>query len=268
MIVQGSSSHTARKEFEIEGLTKMRLMQFKNRHFRYQTIICADVFSGTGSNEIGGEIIDGSPIKLLNGYSRSNNTERDFLFWFSDVRPRACEMLEHLIATKFTHNNLKVSVTPSLASDAINVLGNALQQMPEAFLYLILDPNGPKDFPKNEVEDLLSSFPRRVDVVSYISATTINRCIGARNKAGMDFKGWLGQIENFDQGFVSALTLNDRSGWIRKPTLGDAQRWTMLPTFGCMKPHNEWNKQGFVDLESEEGKNVIKYYCGDIGNKD
>lgn len=264
---QGVSNHTPRKEFEIEGVTCMRLRQFKNQHFKYPTILCADVFSGTGSNEVGGEIIDGSPIRLLNGYQKARNTSRNFGFWFSDVRQSACDRLGGLISDRFG-DSLNIQIEPMLASDAVNLIGNYLHRHPELFLYLILDPNGPKDFPKNEVEDMLRAFPRRVDVISYISATTINRCIGARNKAGLDFKGWLGQIENFDEGFVSSLTTGNRSGWIRKPILGDTQRWTMLPTFGCMTPHNDWNKQGFVDLSSEEGRDVVKYYCGNISNGD
>ena len=252
---------------EIEGVTCMRLNQFKNQYFKYPIILCADVFSGTGSNEVSGEIIDGSPVRLLNGYLKAKNFHRNFAFWFSDVRTSACDSLRKLVCDRFG-NGLKVQIEPRLASDAINDIANHLHKYPEIFLYLILDPNGPKDFPKNEVEDMLRAFPRRVDVISYISATTINRCIGARNKAGMDFKGWLGQIENFDEGFVASLSSNNRSGWIRKPVMGDPQRWTMLPTFGCMTPHNDWNKQGFVDLKSEEGRDVVKYYCGDIINGD
>jgi hypothetical protein len=261
MIFQGSSGQTARKEFEIEGVTHMRLTQFKSRHFRHPTIIVADVFSGTGTNEVGEEIVYGSPIRILNGYTRARNSSKDVVFWFSDVRGSACDMLRALINNRFGDLQ-NLTVEKAMASDSINMLGEMLHRFPDIFLYLVLDPNGPKDFPKHEVEDLLNAFSRRVDVVAYISATAINRCIGARNKAGLEFKGWLGQIENFDQGFVSSLIANNRDGWIRKPAYGDPQKWTMLPTFGCMIPRNDWNKQGFVGLKTEEGREAVEYYCG------
>lgn len=241
----------------------MRLHQFKSPYFRYQHVICADVFSGTGSNEVGGEIIEGSPMRLLNAYHKTNNRVKNFHWWFSDIRVSACRALEMLIKDKF---GMQVNARNLSAAEAINTLGETLAVHRDVFLYLVLDPNGPKDFPKIEMEYLLKEFPRRIDVVPYISATTINRCIGARNKAGLDFKGWLGQIEDFDSGFIASLTTNNRKGWIRKPAIGDPQRWTMIPTFGCMTPRNDWNRQGFVSLDSSEGQDVVKYYCGGIGN--
>lgn len=264
-VIQGSSGLTPRKEFEIQSLTTLRLRQFKNQYFRYPRVLCADVFSGSGSNEVGGEIIDGSPIRILNGYQAAKNFRR-FCFLFSDVRKQACELLTALVASKFPKLNVPIGIEQLLASDAINLIGNIMDKNPDLFLYLVLDPNGPKDFPKREVEDLLAAFSKRTDVIAYISATTINRCIGARNKAGMDFGGWLGQIEDFDSGFVAAMTSGNRNGWIRMPIKGDRQKWTMLPTFGCMTPRNDWNKQGFVDLKSDEGRDAVKYYCGDIKN--
>lgn len=262
-IIQGSSAHTKRKEFEIEGVSHMRFKQFKNRFFRYRHVLCADVFCGTGINEVGGEIIEGSPMRLLRAYSRSENNGRFFHFWFSDIRTQACEALRMLVEQKY---GLKAEIHPYAASAAINVIGDILHQNPGVFLFLILDPNGPKDFPKNEVQSLLSAYSKRVDVIPYISATTINRCIGARNKAGMDFRGWLGQIENFDEGFVSSLVEHNRRGWIRKPIKADRQRWTMLPTFGCMEPRNDWSKQGYVKLNSLEGVDAVKFYCGEVNS--
>lgn len=265
---QGVSQHTERKEFEIEGVAYMRTNQFKCQHFRYRHVIFADVFCGSGKNTINAEyVVDGSPLRLLNGFFRAKKQEilpYSFNFWFSDIRKSACHALERRIEERF---NLSAPAFPMEASSAINSLGDMLHAKPEAFLFLILDPNGPKDFPKYETQDLLSSFPGRIDVIPYISATTINRCLNARNKAGRDFKGWLGEIENFDEGFVAALSGGNRFGWIRKPIPGDRQRWTMIPTFGCFEPRNSWEKQGYVKLNSNEGKEVVKFYCGETNNE-
>lgn len=261
-IFQGSSHHTARKEFEIEGVSCMRFNQFKNKFFKYPRILCADVFCGTGTNEVGGEIIDGSPVRLLNGYHKAQNQRLDFGFWFSDIRQAACDKLNDLLQETRPGSNCQIHAMP--ASQSIVELRYILSQDLGLFLFLILDPNGPKDFPRNEVIDLLRAFPRRVDIIPYISATTINRCIGARNRAGYTFKGWLGEIENFDRGFVSELSSNGRKGWIRQPIQNDPQRWTMLPTFGCMMPKHNWKKQGFVEIHSEEGAAAINHYCGGL----
>lgn len=265
---QGASQFTERKEFEIEGVSYMRATQFKNKHFRFRQVIFADVFCGSGKNTINAEyIVDGSPLRLLSGFARANNSgilPYSYNFWFSDIRQSACAALEKRIKERF---DIPAYTFAMEASTAINTLGDTLNSKPDSFLFLIIDPNGPKDFPKYEVQDLLASFPGRIDVIPYISATTINRCLNARNKAGRDFKGWLGEIENFDEGFVSALSSNKRFGWIRKPIPGDRQRWTMIPTFGCFEPRNSWEKQGYVKLNSAEGKEIVKFYCGGNGNE-
>ena len=263
---QGVSKMTERKEQEIQGLSYMRFLQYKHITFSKMRMVCADVFCGSGSNNLPGydEVIDGSPIRILNGHAKANNTERKFTFWFSDIRKAACEQLDKLIQE--IKYNVKYYVKPVSASDAINILGEKLHKEKDIFLYLVLDPNGPKDFPKLEVEHLIRAFPRRLDIIPNISATTLNRCIGARNKAGMDFKGWLKEIPNFDEGFVSNLVSNGRSGWIRKPIQGDKQRWVIIPTFGVLPPKHDWKKQGFVKINSAEGKDAIQYYCGSYGN--
>jgi len=268
-LFQGSSNHTERKEFEIESVTSMRVNQYKNKYFKHRHVLFADVFCGAGVNAIGDEIVDGSPVRLLNGYLKSATPNLPFNsgFWFSDIRSEACEKLSRLINARFPDLPKEPQIRAMSAADAINHIGNVLTRHKDVFVFLILDPNGPKDFPKIETEHLLSAFSKQIDVIPYISATTINRCLQARNKAGRDFDWWISGIENFDSGFVSALTQNGRKGWIRKPIPGDKFRWTMLPTFGCIAPKNDWNKQGYVDIKSSEGQEAIKIYCGGTHGK-
>ena len=257
---QGSSQNTVKKEFEIQGISRMRFTQFKNPYFNFSNVICADVFCGRGTNEIGGEIVDGSPIKLTKGFKKANNKKLKTHFWFSDIRKNACDALEKIIDKDIGAEAIKIK--PMDAKDAVNYLAEVLRKVQDCYLILVLDPNGPKDFPKEEVKDLISAFHNRIDIVPYISATSINRCVNARKKAKMDFKGWLGEIENFDEGFVSCLTNKNRSGWIRAPLKGDPQYWTMIPTFGRFTPRNGWETQGYYKINSEEGKQAIKFYCG------
>ncbi len=260
MLIQGNSVHTPRKELEIGGIAWMRLTQFKSEYFKYQEVVCADVFCGTGRNDVQGEIVDGSPLRIMNAYRRSCNNNVNFKFWFSDILPEACATLRTLIPPQ---SNL--SIKTMAAADALNALGNYLHKHPFTLLFLVLDPNGPKDFPRQEAIHLLNQYSPRIDIIPYISATTINRCIGARDKGGITFKGWLGSIENFDEGFVSMLVKHGRMGWIREPIQGDKQHWTILPTYGHFFPKSDWSKQGLVDVISDRGRKAIEFYNGNMG---
>lgn len=258
---QGSSQLTPRKEFEIFGLSKMRLNQFKSDYFGHEEIICADVFCGTGRNVLDGIVVDGSPIKMIDGVVSASNEKVKTSFFFSDIRQEACDALSEIVKAKY---RISLPIKKLQASDAINRIGEYMTKNRGSYLFLILDPNGPKDFPKNEVCDLIRAFPARLDITPYISATAINRQLGARNKAGYQLKSWIGEIENFDDGFVKCMTSYNRDGWIRTPVNGDRWRWTMLPTFGKFFPRNDWKKQGYCAINSEDGKKAIKYYCGDF----
>lgn len=272
---QGASAHTKRKEFEIGGITTMRMKMFKTKFFKYRKILLADVFCGSGINEFCGEIVDGSPIKLLDGffgaygafetkYLFADHYNRQSSFWFSDVRGDACDSLKRLVQAKY---GLDIYPQRMFAKDAINHIGELMHKNKDMYLFLILDPNGPKDFPANEIEDMLKIFSKRMDIIPYISATTINRCIQAREKGGMNFGyGYLQYIQDFSSGFVKKIASGGRFGWIRDQIPGDPQRWTLMPTFGCLKPRNNWEKQGYYDMNSPKGQLIIEHYCGGVKN--
>ena len=262
---QGASKMTKAKEEGIKGVTSMRINQFKCKWFKseYRKVIIADIFCGRGKNTVQDEEIMGSPVQILQAYYSANNAKLhglDFDFWFSDIKKSSCESLEQYLEYLF---GVRRSVNQMLASDAVNHLGNILSKDKSAYLLLVVDPNGPKDFPKQELEHLIRAFPNRVDVAPYISATTVNRCIGA-NRAGRDFSDWwIGGIENLNEGFIQSLTFGGkRNGWIRQPIQGDKFKWTLIPTFGCMKPKFDWSKNGYVEINSLEGKKAIATYCG------
>ena len=265
--VQGCSKITVQKEFDIFGVTYMRMLQSKNQYFFEQTpkIIIADVFCGTGVNEVSDEIINGSPVRILDAYVKASTPGKktkpfkcNTHFWFSDIRKDACEALRRNISN-YSANS---TVYNGSAANVINELGNAISKTNDCHLFLVVDPNGPKDFPKYEIEHLIRSFGKRVDVILNISATAINRCIGARNKAGTQFKSWLSEIENFDNGLVETIAGRGRDGWIRDPIDGDRQKWTILSTFGRFIPKHGWEKQGHYHVKSERGYEIRRKLCG------
>jgi len=280
---QGQSKVTFKKEVGIGGISGMRFNQFKNDFFRqkYQKVIVADIFSGSGSNSPDGKsTIDGSPVQILSAFFKASQNGKKinhkFKFMFSDIREQACLMLNEIVNAKFPYKKQslvsfmgnQLSYDPVIqirkwdASYAVGKIGEYMEAHPDTYLYLVLDPNGPKDFPKSEVEELVRFFSKRTDVLANISATAINRCIGARNKAKMQFCGWLNEIEDFG-GFVGSLAGGKRSGWIRKPLNGDPHRWTLISTFGCLAPSVAWKSEGYADLREEEGKNAVRFYTGE-----
>lgn len=262
---QGASKMTKAKEEGIKGVTYMRINQFKSSWFKseYRRVIVADIFCGSGRNVVEDEQVDGSPVRILQAYNEANNAKLhglDFDFWFSDIKKSSCESLEKYIEQLF---GIRRNVSQMSACNAVNHLGNILAKDKTIYLLLVVDPNGPKDFPKEELEHLIRAFPNRVDVAPYISATTINRCIGA-NRSGRDFTSWwIGSIENLNEGFIHSLTYGGkRNGWIREPIQGDKFKWTLIPTFGCMKPRFDWSKNGYVEIKSDAGRKAIEMYCG------
>jgi three-Cys-motif partner protein len=256
----------------------MRLGQLKSPSvaWAYDQIIIADVFSGSGENILSAhdDPIDGSPLRLLHALTEAVMTkrgpnpmalaDRPVRFLFSDIRSEAIAYLNQLIPTRWARiPGLDVSFhTATLqASSAIQLLRETMTDDPRAHLILVLDPNGPKDFPRDEVLDLLRACSGRMDVVPYISATAINRCLRHRDQCGAHYNWWLSAIDRFDTGFVNAITAG-RAGWVREPVQGDPQKWLMLPTFTPrLVPRNDWAKQGYVEINSARGQAAIAAYA-------
>jgi hypothetical protein len=278
-VIQGASRFTERKEFEIGALVQMRLRQLKGLQSSryYNDVIIADVFSGSGENVISGreDPIDGSPLRLLwaletatmrkDGPSLMGFASKTIRLFFSDIRAEAVAKLATLIGDRWTPPpglNTQIHTATLPASSAIALLHQTLNQSPSHHLILVIDPNGPKDFPRDEVLALLAAHSARVDLIPYISATAVNRCLQHRDQCGAHYGWWLSAIDRFDTGFIHAIARN-RHGWIREPIKGDRQRWLMLPTFTPhLVPRNDWEKQGYVSLHSERGQAAMAAYAG------
>ena len=277
--IQGASKYTERKEMEVFGITQMRLRQLKglgpSRY--YSELIIADVFSGSGENVLANsdEPIEGSPVKIIqaldsalhnkNGFNPMGLEDKSIRLWFSDIRPAAVSHLEGILSAHKMPSglNIKCKVVQSEASRAIEQMHEHLDRKPSARLILVVDPNGPKQFPRDEVLRLLKRHSDKVDVIPYISATAVNRCLHHRDSCDVKYDWWLSSIEGFDTGFVFAIA-EKRHGWIRLPIHGDNQKWLMMPTFSPnLVPQNDWAKQGFVEINSEEGIKAISVYAGD-----
>lgn len=276
---QGASRFTGRKEFEIGGLVQMRLRQLKgpgpSRY--YSHILIADVFSGSGENVIdpNEDPIDGSPLRLLwalqtavmtkSGPSLMALEHRPVTLYCSDIRSEAIARLNQIISDRWGDIDglsLNIATATLPAESALNQISETMIENPRTHLILVLDPNGPKDFPRDTVLKMLRAFSHRMDLIPYISATAINRCLQHRKSCGATYDWWLSAIDRFDTGFVQAIA-RGRHGWIRTPIDGDPQRWMMLPTFTPkLLPRNDWAKQGYVEINSPQGQSAIAAYAG------
>lgn len=272
---QGQSLFTELKERHFEGITSMRVNQFKNDRFtaKHNRVIFADCYCGCGSNhQETDRIIDGSPLRLLNAVisETGKNTTKAQLFrekvtvefYFSDINPVATQALKGVVDDRYSSDIVRnVSIETKSAADAIiGDLADAASE-PRTYVFLLLDPNGPKDFPRYETEEIIRKSSKSIDVSPYLSATTINRCINSRNKAGRDFC-WLDGVNDFVDGYVNPLLQNRRGGWIRVPRPNDPQKWIMLFTTETLEPKYDWGKEGFLDVRSPHGRLAIDMLAG------
>jgi len=275
---QGSSLITPRKERELYGLTHMRVNQFKSFGFNeIDRIVFADVFSGNGNNVLEDQTeVEGSPVQITQAVVRASTTgpkarallDKKFIFIFNDIRRDAVEKCREIVTPLFSPIASNI-VSPQFwkmeASAAIAKLHRGMLNDPRMYAYLVLDPNGPKAFPRKEVLELCRCFGNRVDIVTNLSATAIYRTLRLKETHPEFNVPWLEGIEGIDDGYLRALT-NNRFGWIRRPIEGDPQRWFIIPTFGRVQPWYDWHTQGYVKIHSSEGFSAMRAYSWRLSN--
>ena len=271
---QGAGALTEQKVIGVQGIVHTRLTM---RKFKAgEVTIVADVFSGDGVNEISeDEVVNGTPIAVINGYllsrNRGNAAKSEIRIVATDIRPSAIERLRATVRNMFPSLNerkLTFACAVREAAEQIKALHQSLRKNPLRRLILILDPNGPKDFPFAEVE-AVSTDPMvkdRVDIVIHISATSMKRVIGLAKKGTYRLDWWDAAIQHLGKDFLLKLAAG-RPGWIRKMTPGDPWQWLVIAFFSGTPPKNDWERKGYVQIESDEGRNEIERYSAFSGKK-
>lgn len=274
---QGQSpTATPIKQVNFRGIVKMRCMMFSGFFGdglkQISILRIRDAYSGEGENTVEGIAIDGSPISILTGLEDATNDCPAFRsvhhrvqLRFSDIRASAVEALEANVAGKFDRKadlfavnsyHGMAQVQCCLAKEAVLEDTEWLKADKRRRLILILDPNGPKYLPFDEVMQMLVGPLRsRVDVLIHVSAGAIKRVLGhaPAQKGMMD---WFGRFEPV---FVGALNMGD-DAWIRVPLKGDSSQWTMMAYWAAPAPKGDWRAKGFVQLASDEGQAAVEYY--------
>ena len=264
--IQGKSLiATPIKQFGVLGHSHMQTLRRRLRKDIKGIVFC-DVFCGDGVNRISSDyVVDGSPISIIKGYEKASNSgqigvhENGDMFIFSDIRQDALDSLKYMIPEHLTD---KCFLMKNDAGTQIEELHDFLIKNPGYECTLFVDPNGPKEFPYKQLIKISEDYrlKKRLDIVIHISATTYKRCIGAAHTDNkkLQFDDWLFGIEHLGNDFIMKIA-SGREGWVREPLKGDGDQWTIISFFGY-PPRNDWNKQGYVKIDSEEGENAIYHY--------
>jgi len=258
-LFQGVSDVTKKKEMDFFGICNTRLAQRKFQSYIKQVYLC-DVFCGDGQNVINGEILSGSPVKMAQAIEGSGITEtKDVFLICSDIRRDAITKLnEHFSSSQYSFNHAIIQKT---ASEQIKYIHQAAREDRDAHFIVVVDPNGPKALPFEEIESIAmdQSITKRVDIIVNVSATSIKRMVQHRLSAGAKYEWWIKAVEYLGRDFFQRLARHYKGAWIRQP-LGDKQGWVMLAYFNWSPPKNDWSKAGFINLNSKKGQQALLSY--------
>lgn len=262
---------TAKKQESVEGVTFMETLRLKNFN---RDVLFADIFCGSGENIVNGETINGSPISMLDGFlsavvAMKEPPKSNYRFVFSDVAEGRAD--SRLVAnvrnwqervgmepdpflfkayTKGGHAvTAKLFYAQSWAEEAVEALKDKVIKNRNGFLVLFVDPNGPKAAPWKGMRELWDKAASRVRITVSISATTLKRIRAAKEVSQLNWAQVPDHISGMIEWFSGA------GGWVRSPV--NADQWTVV-CLSKVPPRNGWNKGGFVLIDSNEGREMIK----------
>jgi three-Cys-motif partner protein len=298
--VQGASKFTEKKEYDFLHLVKIRVTQMKTQRPYFdgiRNLVVVDLFCGVGTNEVRCEetgvlkTVHGSPFSVMGAidsalkvknpadpdgekiYSPKGLAKRNTTIVFNDIREHAAKHAYRKIEEVYPNVengvwrpcpdfSAKIRTSSEPAKHAVRRLNITLREKRDSHAILIVDPNGPADFPREEIIRLIKDHPGRVDLIMYLSATSIRRCMGAAKSGKINFD-WLNGVEGLDAGFILSTAIKGRTVWIREPLKGDPQHWMMIPSF-TQYPRLEdaWSKNGFADVNTPRGKELVNLYSG------
>lgn len=260
-LFQGVSDVTQKKEMDFYGICNTRLCQRKFQPYIKQVYLF-DVFCGDGQNIVNGNIITGSSLKMAQAIEASGISEtKDVFLICSDIRKDAVSKLNtQFSSSQYSFENIVVQRT---ASEQIKHIHKIAREDKNAHFIIVVDPNGPKTLPFDEIEAIAkdSAITKRVDIVVNVSVTSIKRMVQHRISAGAKYDWWIKTVECLGRDFFKKLARNYKGAWIRKP-LGDRQGWVVLAFFNWSPPRNDWSKAGFINLNSKAGHQSLIAYEG------
>jgi len=198
-----------------------------------------DLTAGKGKTPDGNP---GSPIIFLDKASDSKFT----ISFYADLIEREEQNVSELKEAVFAHpmNSSKQGKITFHNNDYEVTIPKLLVAKNEAQLGLVyVDPTGTKDLPDIDTLALLSSMRPKMEILFYISATSVKRQFQQTNKFLADY-----------------LTATGKQHWlIRKPFKGDNHQWTFLlgSNSDLFKPYRSIQRYFYI-LDSPEGQQVFE----------
>lgn len=264
-LFQGSSlAATPIKQQGLVGIYHMTALRRKN--YRKPTVF-VDLYSGNGKNVVGDEVINGSPLSMLEGIKKAVQSMRgapaaQWFLVFNDIAPdRATELLPENVMrwqeeNKLPVNRDSISLTTAdgskvdipvqyvcgCARSLVEQIAALLDKLKTAHVVMMVDPNGPKHAPWEELKQVWERHRQDAELIFHISATTLKRVAKARASTGFAFAQMPDHIAALIDAFKGC------GGWGRKPV--GADQWTIL-MLSMFPPRNGWEKAGFLKLDSE-----------------
>jgi len=196
-----------------------------------------DLTAGKGSTPDGNK---GSPIVFLD---KVNDTKFDIPYRV-DLIEREQSNIEELQNVVLSHPMGKREFVHFHPGEYENVIPNLLKSKKDFVLGLIyVDPTGSKDLPDVNTLALISRMRPRMEILFYLSATSVKRQYQQTHKFLVDF-----------------LNATGKQNWlIRKPFKGDKHQWTFLlgSNSDLFKPYKSIRSYFYL-LNSSEGQEVFE----------
>ncbi len=257
---QGVSSVTVKKSGDIFGIIKTRLIMNQGLHIKYglEEMYIYDVFSGNGVNTHGGMEIPGSPKRILQAINESDLVHKIKRMGvvFSDIRDDAVKELKARVeGIDYPRDIVSLNIIKSDAGKMISSFNRFLIERKKCGVkvhsILLIDPNGPKPLPMDEIRDFSRCHAKTSDLIINFDTAAFSRVRGHYQTHQKSYDWWIKDVANIKE-FVDCSARYYKGGWMRQKMTG-VRGWTILACFGYSETRGVWKNQGFLTIDEGLG---------------
>ncbi len=257
-----SKSATPRKEESLYGIMQMRTFQFKSAYFDYNKIIFIDAMCGEGYHMIDDEMVNGSPIQILDGVISATNRGKpinfDLQFRFNDVEENKIKTLERHLEERYSPNDPipYITSTADVAKFLSKLKKKIIKNEKKKYYVIFIDPNNPSEYPYEAVRDIINTGCKNFDIVLHFPVGAFRRVYGYyRNPKNPRNIEWIdsmvqklegkAKITEFD---IAKHVLGDVN-WIYDKATNNGLSFQLMAKFGFAPPRNGWKKMGILKIK-------------------